>query len=436
MTGGSSPPVGVMIRDSSSDGSTSAFVAYRASSGYFVIRTTPGTSSTYQTIASATLPYWVKLIRSGNTFTGYSGPDGVNWTQVGTAQTISMAQNVYVGLAVSSDTTSALSTATIDNVSITTPTIPAPVITGVSATTGSIGSQVVITGEGFGVSQSGSVAQLNGSPVTINSWNSTSITITIPSGATSGPLLVSAAPSMNDSNYVPFTVTSQPLPTGWLDQDVGTVGLAGSATYSSSVFTVNGAGQGLFYSADQFHFVYQPLLGDGTIVARVVTQTGSNSPIAGVMIRATLNTGDIGAVQPLPCLDGVVSSNEPRQARAALRQTGTGGALPRPGSPTGSASGASRSVAYSSTNGSTWVQVGTTQTISMAQNVYIGLAVSSDTTSALSLTMSDNVPVFTPRWRLHRCHRRRSPYSVGVGTAVIPVGTDWHSQGRRAPSLS
>jgi RHS repeat-associated protein len=418
VTGGSSPPVGVMIRDSSSDGSTSAFVAYRASSGYFVIRTTPGTSSTYQTIASATLPYWVKLIRSGNTFTGYSGPDGVNWTQVGTAQTISMAQNVYVGLAVSSDTTSALSTATLDNVSITTPTIPAPVITGVSATTGSIGSQVVITGEGFGVSQSGSVAQLNGSPVTINSWNSTSITITIPSGATSGPLLVSVAPSMNDSNYVPFTVTSQPLPTGWLDQDVGTVGLAGSATYSSSVFTVNGAGQGLFYSADQFHFVYQPLLGDGTIVARVVTQTGSNSPIAGVMIRATLNTGDISAFIGYRA-STMYFIERTTTGASSTYQTGTGGALPywvklvRSG---GTFS------AYSSTNGSTWVQVGTTQTISMAQNVYIGLAVSSDTTSALSAVTIDNV-TFTPGATPNVTSL--SPYSVGVGTAVTISGTDF-----------
>ena len=217
LTGSSSPPAGVMIRNTLSTGSTSAYVAYRASSGYFIVRTTAGATSTYQTIAGATLPYWVKLVRSGSTFTGYTAPDGVNWSQVGTTQTISMAQNVYIGLAVSSDTTSSLSTATFDNVSITTPTVPAPVITGVSATTGSIGSQVVITGEGFGLTQSTSAVMLNGAPVTINSWNSTSITVTIPPGATSGPLLVSVAPDMNDSNYVLFTVTSQPLPAvGWI----------------------------------------------------------------------------------------------------------------------------------------------------------------------------------------------------------------------------
>ena len=418
LTGSSSPPAGVMIRNTLSTGSTSAYVAYRASSGYFIVRTTAGATSTYQTIAGATLPYWVKLVRSGSTFTGYTAPDGVNWSQVGTTQTISMAQNVYIGLAVSSDTTSSLSTATFDNVSITTPTVPAPVITGVSATTGSIGSQVVIIGEGFGLTQSTSAVMLNGAPVTINSWNSTSITVTIPPGATSGPLLVSVAPDMNDSNYVLFTVTSQPLPPGWLDQDVGTVGLAGSATYSSPVFTVNGAGQGLFYSADQFHFVYQPLLGDGAIVARVVTQTGSNSPIAGVMIRATLNTGDVSTFIGYRASTMYFIERTTAGASSAY-QTGTGGALPywvklvRSG---GTFS------AYSSTNGTTWVQVGTTQTISMAQNVYIGLAVSSDTTSSLSTATFDNV-TFTPGATPNVTSL--SPYSVGVGTAVTIYGTDF-----------
>jgi hypothetical protein len=66
--------------------------------------------------------------------------------------------------------------------------------------------------------------------------------VNIPAGATSGPLLVSVAPSMDDSNAVRFTVTSQALPNTWLDQDIGSVGLVGSATYANDVFTVKGAG--------------------------------------------------------------------------------------------------------------------------------------------------------------------------------------------------
>lgn len=38
-------------------------------------------------------------------------------------------------------------------------------------------------------------------------------------------------------------------------------------------------------SADGFHFVYQPLTGDSTIVARVVSVDGSSATQVGVMIR-------------------------------------------------------------------------------------------------------------------------------------------------------
>jgi len=45
---------------------------------------------------------------------------------------------------------------------------------------------------------------------------------------------------MNSSNPVIFTVSSQPLPSGWFDQDVDQVGQTGNASYSSGVFTVQG----------------------------------------------------------------------------------------------------------------------------------------------------------------------------------------------------
>jgi len=63
----------------------------------------------------------VKLVRSGNTFTSYASSDGSHWTQLGSSQTISMAPNVYVGLAVNSGSSSAQATATFDNVTLTTP---------------------------------------------------------------------------------------------------------------------------------------------------------------------------------------------------------------------------------------------------------------------------------------------------------------------------
>ena len=44
---------------------------------------------------------WLRLKRSGNTFTGFGSYDGLTWSQLGTA-TIAMPSLVYFGYAVSS----------------------------------------------------------------------------------------------------------------------------------------------------------------------------------------------------------------------------------------------------------------------------------------------------------------------------------------------
>ena len=88
--------------------------------------------------------------------------------------------------------------------------------------------------------------------------------------------------------YVVYT-NAQALPSGWSDGDIGSTGVAGSATYSNGTFTLQGAGAQIYGTTDAFHFAYQSLSGDGTIVARVVSfQGGSSNREVGVMIRETL----------------------------------------------------------------------------------------------------------------------------------------------------
>src|SRR6266478_5356994 len=385
------PEAGVMIRETLDQASAHAYMCTFGGTSRLFYRTATGGANSNDADGNGTPPLWVKLIRTGSAFNGYTSPDGVNWTQVGTSHTISMAQNVYVGLAVSSYSTSAFATATFDNVSVSSTATPAPVITSVSATTGSIGSEVVINGSGFGASQGGSLVMLNNAPVTVNSWSNTSVIITVPSGATSGYLVVSVAPGMNNSNAVYFAVTTQPLPTPWINQDVGLVGIAGSATYANGTFAMQGAGFGTANTSatDAFHFVYQPLSGDGTIVARVVSLQGTVYPEAGVMIRETLDQASAHAYM---CTFGGTSR--------LFYRTATGGANSNDadgnGTPplwvklirTGSAFNG-----YTSPDGVNWTQVGTSHTISMAQNVYVGLAVSSYSTSAFATATFDNVSV-------------------------------------------
>jgi hypothetical protein len=388
--GATGESTGVMIRESLDPSSAHMYSAFGQAAIWTVVRATTAGSATGQSISNITLPYWVKVVRSGNNFSGFGSPDGVTWTQIGPTQTIPMAQNVYIGLAVSSDNNSLLATATFDNVSISTGAAPAPNISGISPATGPAGTQVIISGSNFGASQGSSVVTLRGAPVTVNSWSASSITITIPSAATTGPLMVTVAPSMTNSNPVTFTVTGPPLPAPWVDQDVGSVGPAGSANYANGTFTVNASGQYIWANADGMNFAYQPLSGDGTIVARLLTvQGGSSSESTGVMIRESLNPSSTHMYAAF----GQAAIWTVFRATTAGSTTGqsiSNITLPYWVKVVRSGNNFS---GYGSPDGVTWTQIGPTQTIPMAQNVYIGLAVSSDNNSLLATATFDNVTI-------------------------------------------
>ncbi|HHY86395.1 MAG TPA: cellulase family glycosylhydrolase [Verrucomicrobia bacterium] len=109
---------GVMIRGSLNANAAHAFVSVTPGNGVaFQYRSTTGGNSGNNNTTGLNAPYWVRLVRSGNTFTGYRSPDGVNWTQVGST-TVSMGVTVYAGLAVTAHNNSSLCTATFDNVTV------------------------------------------------------------------------------------------------------------------------------------------------------------------------------------------------------------------------------------------------------------------------------------------------------------------------------
>ena len=64
---------------------------------------------------SGTAPYWVKIVRSGSTFSAYKSTTGSTWTLVG-SQSITMTSTIYVGLAVTSHNDGALATGSFANV--------------------------------------------------------------------------------------------------------------------------------------------------------------------------------------------------------------------------------------------------------------------------------------------------------------------------------
>jgi hypothetical protein len=86
-----------------------------------------------------------------------------------------------------------------------TVTISTPSITSISPTSGPVGTSVTITGANFGSTQGTSTVTFNGTAATPSSWSDTSIVAPVPSGATTGPVVVTVGGVA--SNGVSFTVT-------------------------------------------------------------------------------------------------------------------------------------------------------------------------------------------------------------------------------------
>jgi len=109
---------GLMIRDTLAPDSAHASIFVSSAKGIaFQRRDQTGGDSVNTAGSAGRAPRWVKLTRSGDTFSSYESSDGLAWTLVGT-DTIPMAPTVYVGLAVTSHTSSSSATCTFDSVAV------------------------------------------------------------------------------------------------------------------------------------------------------------------------------------------------------------------------------------------------------------------------------------------------------------------------------
>jgi hypothetical protein len=163
------------------------------------------------------------------------------------------------------------------------------------------------------------------------------------------------------SEPVVVNVTSLPAP--WRNQDLGCGGTAGSASYDngSSTLTVVGSGP-TFVSggstAESFQFVSQPVSGDVAFIVRLATNSTS-SATAGIMLRERMTVGSRfvsvgvtgGGTGQFACRTNSgrsmsITTSDGLSAPRWLKLTRSGNAF----------SG------YTSADGSTWTQIGSTQT--------------------------------------------------------------------------
>ena len=179
---------------------------------------------------------------------------------------------------------------------------------------------------------------------------------------------------------------------GWSQADVGATGAAGGASLNAGSFQVTGAGADVWGSADAFHYVYKPLTGDGTIVARVASiEMVNNWTKAGVMIRHSLSPSAAQAFMLVAAspLKGVPFQRRRADGAATVSTRGSQSTSPRWVKLVRSGD---TIAGYESADGSAWSLVGS-DTFAMGRSVLIGLAISSHVTGVNATAAFDSVTV-------------------------------------------
>jgi uncharacterized protein (TIGR03437 family) len=120
----------------------------------------------------------------------------------------------------------------------------APTISYTNPVNGPVGTSIKIVGNNFGSTHSSSTIAFNGATATPTSWSNTQIVAPVPTGATTGPIVVTVGGTA--SNHVNFTVGTPPTiaytnpVNGPAGASVTIVGTYFGSTQGSSALTFNG----------------------------------------------------------------------------------------------------------------------------------------------------------------------------------------------------
>ena len=192
------------------------------------------------------------------------------------------------------------------------------------------------------------------------------------------------------------------LPPGWSDADIGSPGLAGSATDVNGNWTVTGGGSDIWNAADQFNFASTSFGSDGGIVAKVTSlqnsDPGSGWSKAGVMFRNDSTAGAVNVSIVVSATQGV--NFQWRSSSGAQSSSVTLGGILAPVWLQLVRSGDNFTGFYSY-DGTNWVQVGTEQ-IYMNGSVLAGLDVTAHNNSALNTATFTNVSLSSQAFGVYR----------------------------------
>lgn len=238
---------------------------------------------------------------------------------------------------------------------------------------------------------SGATANFN--PSSTTAPGSSTMTVTTSSSTPTGSsTLTITGTSGNLSHSTPVTLvvsSAGPLPSGWTDADIGSPGLAGSASYNSGVFTLSGSGADIWGTSDQFNYAYFSAATNIAVVTRVASINAANAwAKSGAMIRETTAADSTYFAIYVTPGNGV----------SVQCRTATGASAVDLGKFTGVTApywvkairNGSAFEGYYSADGTTWTLLASTN-FTMASTVDAGLAVCAHDNTAINTSTFDNL---------------------------------------------
>jgi hypothetical protein len=171
----------------------------------------------------------------------------------------------------------------------------APTITGFTPSSGIVGTSVTISGTNFSSTLSSNIVKFNGTTASLSSGNSTQLTATVPSGASTGKISVTVGSNTATSSG-DFTITTPPASSTY-DSELDFSGTQGpiwyyldqadvQMTYSSGLWSGSELYQGLWDSGGH------PGNSGGTAKRRFVVPSTGTYNVSGVTGDADAGGGD------------------------------------------------------------------------------------------------------------------------------------------------
>jgi photosystem II stability/assembly factor-like uncharacterized protein len=245
-------PVSLAIADLDGDGKADLAVANFDSNTVSVIRNSPIISAppTIATFSPSSGVVGTTVTISGTNFSTTPASNVVRFN--GVNATVTAASATSITTAVPANATTGKVTVTVDGQTATsasnfTVILPPPTITSFSPASGTVGTTITITGTNFDPNAFNNTVTVNGVAATRYSNSTTSITIKVPAGATTGKIAI-AVNGQNTTSATDFAVIT--IPGQWVEKNNGLFGGDISQLASEGANLVAGNSSRLYFSSN------------------------------------------------------------------------------------------------------------------------------------------------------------------------------------------